>query len=77
MLPHSELALLRLDKNTHMHTNIIQPSEVFLPDYVKRKQAVFNYNHSIILLQLLWCYTIIQYVAVFYNKDEVKVNFKH
>ena len=76
MLPHSEVALLRLDKNIHMYTNIFQPSEVMLPDYVKRKQAVFNYNHGIIL-QLLRCYTIIQYVAVFYNKDEVEVNFTH
>ena len=76
MLPYSEAALLCLDINIHMYTNIFQPSEVMLPDYVKRKQAVFNYNHSIIL-QLLRCYTIIQYVAVFYNKDEVKVNFTH
>ena len=76
MLPYNEVALLCLDENIHMYTNIFQPSEVLLPDYVKRKQSVFNYNHSIIL-QLLRCYTIIQHVAVFYNKDEVRVNFTH
>ena len=33
MFPYNEVALLCLDENIHMNTNIFQPSEVLLPDY--------------------------------------------
>ena len=33
MFPYDEVALLCLDENIRMNTNIFQPSEVSLPDY--------------------------------------------